>query len=572
MDNKTLKVTGGNGVNVTILQEEKFTSITGLDAGETVEYDGIIYKYDGAYLTDGTNYYSDGNRDTNLLNLESLTPVINGNGEVINLVLEKGGLSYQLEIDGVHFANATVQRLSGKGNTQLGIAPTITINKVSGTPAVTNRSIQVEQLAKVTSDFETKIIALGSVTVNGIYYESPNARNLNLNVMTTAYGKSYLYSGSANVAANTEMTFANGVTFKTDRKMTISASEGKLTEMNDFEGTVTGDFETAVKINGNNLQVTGDTSISFDTKNKEIKNLSDGAVVKSTGGAKKIYTDRAGNFTIVSNLPFQIGGDNSFYFEMNGNKVSALGGLNDDAKIIQTDMYLNYKFDFKYLTRKFNFGDNEYTVTGDNSFEIYDNYSGKEFKNFSGTLITKDTEFKLNGKSLKISKVGSDGVNVTSDGNNITEINGVSEGAEVSGDIGYAQVKVANGNYTIGGKKFTVSDDIDESVLIKGTTITGLDNGASLVVGTAGTYNINGKTFYNLTAGTTIYGSWDGSIDGTTTDNNKPVTLDDLLNGLNPTIDDNPDKEKVPVKVNLGEIVLLNLDPEKTKTKQAGYG
>ncbi len=542
-DNKTLKVTGGNGVNVTVPEEETISSITGLDAGETVEYDGKTYKYDGEYLTDGTNYYSGGNSDTNLLNLDSLTPVINGNGEVIDLSRLKGGYSYRLETNGVHFANALVQRSILK----LGLAPTITITKVSGAPAVRNVSIHVEPFAKVTTDFETKITALGSVTVNGIYYELPNARNINLNIMTTADGKSYLYSGSANVLANTEMTFANGVNFKTDKKMTISASEGKLTEMKDFEGTVTGDFATTAKINGNDLQVTDDTSIEFDAKNKEIKNLSSGANVISAGGAKKIYTDGAGNFRIGSNLPFRIENDDSFYFEMNGNKVSAIGGLSDGAKIISTDMYLNYKFDFKYLTGKFNFGDDEYTVTGDNSFEFYDNYSGKEFKNFSGTLITNDTTFKLNGKRVIFSKVGSDGVSVTSDGNNITAINGVAEGAEVSGDIGDAQIKVANGEYTIGGKKFTITDNLDETVYIQGTTITELDNGASLVVGTAGNYNVNGKTFSNLSAGTTIY----GTLDGATTD--KPKNEGDL----------DSDGDSKNIKVNPDEDLVLNLAPEK---------
>ncbi len=110
--------------------------------------------------------------------------------------------------------------------------------------------------------------------------------------------------------------------------------------------------------------------------------------------------------------------------------------------------------------------------------------------NFAGSLNGAVTSVTLNGKEFG---TNNGTVTISSDGRNITKIDGLQSGDSIGGDIDSATFHMPQGNLTINGGVYTLEDDADGATASNGgKTFVGVEKDASLTVGADGSHRVNG--------------------------------------------------------------------------------
>lgn len=139
-------------------------------------------------------------------------------------------------------------------------------------------------------------------------------------------------------------------------------------------------------------------------------------------------------------------------------------------------------------------GGQAYTIddTVDNSvtFTTDENSRLTGINNFAGSVNGAVTSLTLNGKDFG---TNNGTVTVSSDGRNITAIDGLKSGDSIGGDIDSATFHMPQGNLTINGGVYTLEDDADGATASRGgKAFTGVEKDASLTVGADGSHRVNG--------------------------------------------------------------------------------
>ena len=160
----------------------------------------------------------------------------------------------------------------------------------------------------------------------------------------------------------------------------------------------------------------------------------------------------------------------------------------------------------------FTFVTDEYSLedTLDATFDFLTNIDSRVagIDKFAGSLSGGVAEgLTINGDSVKL--IGENLI-IETDGEKITNISGLEDGGEISGDFGDATLKIPEGESTVNGVSYILEgDEGGASLSGNGSIISGMDKDSTLTFGASGTYEVDGKTF-EVTSGDALTVNRDG--------------------------------------------------------------
>ncbi len=318
------------------------------------------------------------------------------------------------------------------------------------------------------------------------------------NIVFTNEGIESLEAGQLIIAQDETNKVINGnETLSVDiveHAVTLTAADSAITEVAGLEGAVSGLDNATVGIIDADVTVNG-TTIAIDELNGTEVNaiVSDGTVATITGLNDLATVNTAANLSVVT--------------EEEGT---------------------------------FTFVDDEFTITGDDSvtFETDENSRVKNIADFEGTLTSTADAVTVDGDAFAINSNSPSTPIITADGRKITGVDGLTSGDSISGSLNDADVTMpgANGtvpsSLTINGDKYVLGGD-EDGVVINGDEITGLGANASLTVGSAGDYEVNGTELEDLKIGDVIISDENGQISVYNPDDyniNEDSSTDDIVN------------------------------------------
>lgn len=341
---------------------------------------------------------------------------------------------------------------------------------------------------------------------------------------------------NATVKTNAAGSFTVDKTFTSSSETTYTIADGKLvaaqTEL------ISGDFSNGLTVNETTIHATGG-NVSVMSAGI-ISGADSGVLILAAGGISA-----EGSFAIggdVSNFKagddtLTLTGNGTATIDIAGGKVNAAHGISgtiaglDDATVYgATNANVNGKpldvsgtdcaavvldgeavglvgvdagatvASAPTMTVK-TIANGTFTFTSD-SYNINDTIDGSvdfvtdaqskvtDIQNFAGELSGAIGDVNLNGKEFS---TNDQNVTVTTDGANITAINGLKSGDSIGGDLDNAGFTLPEGSVSVNGTAYTLAGDDEVSVSDGGSVIGGLAKDASLTVSEAGTYKINGR-------------------------------------------------------------------------------
>lgn len=303
--------------------------------------------------------------------------------------------------------------------------------------------------------------------------------------------------------------------------------DGRVSTIFGLSGAVTGDFQEAIAVNGNEVQITGDSSImvvSEDNVIEGIAGVNGGASILNAGGASEVMTSGDGEFTFfeqaggtsqVFNTTLGTDDDGLFIFELDANgSVTGVEGFQNGTLAVDSNtsaLDLNLEqiagqslvFTAESASAVPTFTVTEYEVTGVSGANVVNGLQNGEVT-MSGTgtvnnknigIVDADNYYKVvvaNGEVTAATEVTGDAtVNVA--------------GISVSAEIGDS-LALANGgnNFLINGDNFQFADSDGEFSFTTADT-TAANQGDLTAI-----YDLDGEVTIANTNGT-----FDISINGT---------------------------------------------------------
>ncbi len=199
---------------------------------------------------------------------------------------------------------------------------------------------------------------------------------------------------------------------------------------------------------------------------------------------------------VINNKPFKVSGSDEYTAIVADGVVNSIGGITDGATISSAPNVIVTTAEngtFTFDTTEYKVND---TLDGSVDFTTDGNSHVIEINNFAGAVsgVLEGVQ-SLNGKDFSISGAGE--VSVTSDGDNITGITGITDGTEINGDVADLHYVLPEGKVTVNGIAYELEGDDNGALFVSndGRALTGLDKDATLSVGAAGNYTINGTRF-----------------------------------------------------------------------------
>lgn len=282
-------------------------------------------------------------------------------------------------------------------------------------------------------------------------------------------------------------------------------------------------FDTVTSMIGVNFPV--NDLLTFDTTEDVTLTIVDSKVVGLsgiTGGVSGV-----GDATVEATGPITVNGefvditdaDSSFDVVVASGSVSKITDVTGDATVnvvsgeIETDE-----------TGKFLVGGEEWTFADeDGEISMFTDADKKLIgvNSLSGTVefAAESAALLINGDAFAVASASTSdpAVKVTTDGEDITAVDGLESGDSVSGDLDKAEIAMVGSSATVKGEGsfLTINDneyqllgDADGIIFDGENKVVGLDENASLIVGNGGDYNVNGVTadLEDLEPGTTIVG------------------------------------------------------------------
>ena len=122
-----------------------------------------------------------------------------------------------------------------------------------------------------------------------------------------------------------------------DASVTYGIEDGKITYVNDVDSILSGDFSDGLKVNGGNIQVTGENiSLRADTEaDREIIGIRNNATLTTAEGVTKVEPIGAGKFTFGDHT-FETS-DPTIIFNLLNSSVTGIDSLQSGDLIISQD-------------------------------------------------------------------------------------------------------------------------------------------------------------------------------------------------------------------------------------------
>ncbi len=280
----------------------------------------------------------------------------------------------------------------------------------------------------------------------------------------------------------------NGHAYETSGDATFGMSNASVTGVTTDDGTFAiGQDETDFQVNGETLTLSRNTNpVTLGISDGSISSVFgvDGAI----GGLSnaKVYDLTKAT---VNGKVFDVSGT-TFDAIVSDGTVSSIVGLSAPATVNtapEVSIVTSTDGDFRVGGRDYTIDD---TVDGSVTFTTDTNSRLTGINDFAGSLNGAVTSVTLNGKAFGTNNPA---VTVSSDGRNITAIDGLKSGDSIGGDIDSATFHMPEGNLTINGGVYTLEDDADGATASRGgKTFVGVEKDASLTVGADGSHRVNG--------------------------------------------------------------------------------
>lgn len=277
-------------------------------------------------------------------------------------------------------------------------------------------------------------------------------------------------------------------------------------------------FDTGTKELTVNKEYNG--TLTFDTEEDVTLSIEDFKIVGLSGitggvsGVENAVINASGPINVNGKAIDVTDSDNSYKVEVTDGEAGKITDVTADAIVnvanatVETDPLSEGVLEI---------GGESYTFTDEDgiTFETDENGLLSAVAGLSGTMEIPDgtADLTINGDALDIANGGSAPVTVTGDDNGITAIDRLTDGAVVNGDVEDAAISTYGNSstlpadavdFSINGNDYALIGD-EDGVTVKGNEITGLDDNASLRVGDAGEYNVNGEEL-DADAGDVIVG------------------------------------------------------------------
>ena len=267
-----------------------------------------------------------------------------------------------------------------------------------------------------------------------------------------------------------------------------------------LNGTVSGDFSSEVTINQNTIpvKVEGDTNISIyatdsakaaNDENRSaigssgkvsiIGGVSNGASIKSAGGASIVSTDEEGAFNFYDAQNFTISGDDSVDFKVNNSVVTGLANFENGT--LQVDNAEKLSINAEDLTTQFS--DTATFIIADSKVVSIEGLTAID--GLSNSNVRATGNVTVNGATVNVT--GDSDFNVIVSDSKTTGLANVSAGATVNAKTMNVTTN-NNGEFKVGENLYTVND-ADNSV----TFITGSTDEVVNVTNFSGTLNTNSR-------------------------------------------------------------------------------
>ena len=315
-----------------------------------------------------------------------------------------------------------------------------------------------------------------------------------LNVDGTAYkitGGTATVNTDGDVETGAGTIGINGHTFTTDQPTTFTMNNSSVTgaQLDDDGNFVIHQNENNFNLNDENILTFSETRtpVSLGTVSglvTEVRGLSglidglDNAIVYDV------------NTATINGTPFNISNSQVDVPVIDGS-ISTILGL-DAGAIVTAAPNLTLTTagngTFTFVSDIFNVTD---TVDATVDFITDAQSRVVNIDGLSGLLSGSFDMVNVNGQPFVST---SDDVTLATDGQDITAVLGLSNGVNIAGALSKAIMTLPEGSVTINGAPYTLAGDSSGVILSDdGTVISGLDKDATLTIGAADTYNINGE-------------------------------------------------------------------------------
>ena len=267
---------------------------------------------------------------------------------------------------------------------------------------------------------------------------------------------------------------------------------------------------------------------------------------------------------------------NNKYFEIAGGTLDAIVVDSIPASLygLESDMTINSAPSVAIRTTengKFTFRDDVFnindTVDGVVVFKTDENTHVINIGEFAGEIYGDLENTGLNDKPFSTS---SDKVTVTSDGDDILSLQGLSSGDSIGGSLSNATYTMPEGTLTVNDRGYLLEgDDNGVSMTGDGQVVVGLDKDASLTVAKGGAYSINNQNFKAKDGDTFIAGR-DGVY--IADPNNKAITEKTKIEDIIENLLGKPEKGTVSLSGDKAASVIAsgNLDSPMALTLDSG--
>ena len=321
------------------------------------------------------------------------------------------------------------------------------------------------------------------VTVNGDPLEVDSSLKSEVAIAAGESGVTAVQTGDADAYT------INGHAFETSGDALFGMSSGRVT------GVTTDDGIFAIGQNETDFAVNGET-LTLNRNTKPVRLSVDGGAISEVRGVDGLIGG-LNNATVYDLAKATVNGK---VFDVNGTTFNAIvaEGIAVSITGLKAPATINSAPSVAIVTStdgSYTVGSQGYTLndTLDNSvtFTTDANSNLTGIKDFAGSLNGAVTSLTLNGKAFG---TNNSAVTVSSDGHNITAIDGLKNGDSIGGDIENATFFMPQGRLTINGGVYTLEDDEDGATSRGGKTFTGVAKDASLTVGAEGTHRVNGSS------------------------------------------------------------------------------
>lgn len=336
------------------------------------------------------------------------------------------------------------------------------------------------------------IIGDSSVTVTTESNGVSNISGLSNNATVQGTGGDWV-----NIITDEEGTFnfyeSQHVTVTGDSSVDFILRDSVIKGVGDFEsGTFSFDNTAQISVNADTLTLEFTDTATFIIANSDVVSV-DG-VEGYINGLTSDATVHAVDAMTVNNANINVSGDNDFNVIVSDGKTSGLANISSGASLSVAGMNVttDNNGDFKV-------GEYVYSVTdSDGSITFVTNNTGsvEDIIGLNGMLKTTARNVTINGG--KFTTTNTD-VTISSAGANITRVDGLNSGDSIGGNLDSSTVAMPattdtdTSVLTINERSYRLGNDSD-GVLITGNRIDGLNSGASLTVGAAGSYLVNNTT------------------------------------------------------------------------------